>query len=112
MFVRRDKQLPLRPITASTLKCSIGRSGLHYRAITFLLVIHLSWSLLACNATSSPTQIAASRPLLGPYSFTPVPPAYTHTGKLILAGLQFPGAANPLFASSPPDFTLDNALWA
>jgi peptide/nickel transport system substrate-binding protein len=91
----------------------IRRRGRHCHAVlAFLLIGPLCCLLLACSDGASSSQISASRPLLGPYSFTPIPSAYAHTGKLVLAGLQFPSAVNPLFASSPSDFTLDNALWA
>lgn len=113
MFVRHGKQPPLRRITGSALKRGISRRGRHYLyAPAFLFIIPLCCLLLACSDASPSSQLTASRPLLGPYSFTPIPSAYAHAGKLVLAGLQFPSAVNPLFASSTPDFTLDNALWA
>jgi peptide/nickel transport system substrate-binding protein len=69
----------------------------------------LVWCLTGCGAT--PSLPAPASPLLGSYSFTPAP-SRTPTGKLTLAGLHFPDAANPLFASSDADLAIDNALWA
>ncbi|MBV9229373.1 MAG: hypothetical protein JOZ18_08675, partial [Chloroflexi bacterium] len=40
------------------------------------------------------------------------PPNRAANGRLVFSDLQFPGAANPLFASSNADFEVDNALWA
>ncbi len=112
MFVKHDRHPPLRRIIASAIKSGVCRRGWHYQCASAFLLIAQLCCLLACNDASPRVQISASRPLLGLYSFTPVPSTSARGGKLVLADLQFPEAANPLFASSPPDFTLDNALWA
>ena len=85
-----------------------------YAVVTFFLLVCLSWTVTACGDTAPliTSRLSSSQPLLGPYSFTPPPSAHAPSGRLIFADLQFPATANPLFASSTPDFLLDTALWA
>ncbi len=67
--------------------------------------------VLACSSTPSITNRPLTSPLLGRYSYTPAP-SHRFSGTLVFSDTQFPLSVNPLFASSPVDFEVRDALWA
>jgi peptide/nickel transport system substrate-binding protein len=80
----------------------------HWKALFLVLLCILT----ACNtAPSVPKAVHPSaKPPVSSYAYTPAP---THgpQGELTFADREFPDTANPLFASSNIDLTIDSMLW-
>ena len=76
--------------------------------VVVLLVI---WLVTACSAVPSIPDKHLTNPATGQYTYTP-PSSHLPSGKIIFSDSQFPASVNPLFASSPVDFEVRDALWA
>jgi peptide/nickel transport system substrate-binding protein len=76
-----------------------------------VVALLLVWMVLACSSAPSITNRPLTSSLLGRYSYTPAP-SHRSSGTLVFSDTQFPLSVNPLFASSPVDFEVRDALWA
>lgn len=84
----------------------------HRRVFWRTLLLVFLCVLTACNtAPSAPHSARPSvKQIVSSYAYTPAPTRGS-SGDVTFADREFPDAANPLFASSNADLTIDSMLW-